>query len=219
VVRALDAALLETAGREIGAALRITNVVTYQAPDADPLTPLHTRAIGGTARPVARVAALDSYVASTVLADTAGEPVALLDALLPAASFAAMTRTYDRLLLLITCIVALLAGLAGLFGRWLAAPVPALADMAHRIGRATSRRRCRLRNCANSAARRGDGRHAPQPRGAHRGCRREAEARAVLAGVVEGVFVVDTASAALCEPAVPAHGGARRRAGPRPLLR
>ena len=74
MVRALDAALLETAGREIGAALRITNFVTYQAPDADPLTPLHTRAIGGTARPVARVAALDSYVASTVLDLTGPEP-------------------------------------------------------------------------------------------------------------------------------------------------
>ena len=195
VVRALDAALLETAGREIGAALRITNFVTYQAPDADPLTPLHTRAIGGTARPVARVAALDSYVASTVLADTAGEPVALLDALLPAASFAAMTRTYDRLLLLITCIVALLAGLAGLyFGRWLAAPVAALADMAHRIGKGDFTPpvpTAEPRELAALGAAMDGMRHSlVELTGTLR--RREAEARAVLAGVVEGVFVVDT---------------------------
>jgi signal transduction histidine kinase len=194
VVRALDAALLAAAAGEVGATLRITNFVTYQAPDADPLTPLHTRAIGGAARPVARVRALDSYVASTVLANTTGEPVALLDALLPAAGFVAMTRTYDRLLLLLTCVVALLAGLAGLyFGRWLAAPVAALADMARRIGKgdftppvpsAEPRELAAL-----GAAMDGMRHNLVELTGSLR--RSESEARAVLAGVVEGVFVVD----------------------------
>ncbi|MCC7463524.1 MAG: HAMP domain-containing protein [Gammaproteobacteria bacterium] len=195
VLRALDAPLLEEAGREIGATLRITNFVTYQAPDADPLTPLHTRAIGGTARPVARVAALDSYVAASVLTNTTGEPIALLDALLPTAGFAAMTRTYDRLLLLITCVVALLAGLAGLyFGRWLAAPVAALADMAHRIGKGdftppvpTAEPR---ELAALGAAMDGMRQSLVELTGSLR--RSEAETRAVLGGVVEGVFVVDT---------------------------
>ncbi|MFO1408847.1 MAG: ATP-binding protein [Steroidobacteraceae bacterium] len=194
VVHVLDGPLLAEAASEIGATLRVTNFVTYQAPDADPLTPLHTRAIGGSARPVARVAALDSYVASTVLANATGEPVALLDAVLPRAGFAALTRTYDRLLLLLTCVVALLAGLAGLyFGRWLAAPVAALADMARRIGTgdftppvptAEPRELAALGTAMDGM------RHSlVELTGSLR--RSEAEARAVLAGVVEGVFVVD----------------------------
>jgi signal transduction histidine kinase/HAMP domain-containing protein len=194
VVRALDATLLAEAGHESGATLRVTNFNTYQAPDADPLTPLHTRAIAGSPRPVAHVAALDAYVGSTVFANPAGEPVALLDALLPAAGFTAMVQSYDRVLLLVTGIVALLAGCAGLyFARWLAAPVAALADMARRIGRgdfsppvpgAEPRELAALGHAMDEM------RHNLVELTAtlrHR----EAEAQAVLAGVVEGVFVVD----------------------------
>ena len=194
VVRALDAALLADTSHELGATLRVTNFLTYQAPAADPLTPLHSRAIAGAARPVARVQALDAYVSSSVLANPVGEPVALLDAELPAAGFAAAVKAYDRVLLLVTLVVGVIVGAAGLrYGRWLAAPVSALAEMARRIGRgdfsppvpeAEPRELAALGHAMDEM------RHnlvalTDSLR------RSEAEAQAVLAGVVEGVFVVD----------------------------
>lgn len=194
VVRALDAPLLAEAGREIGATIQVTNFVTYEAPDADPLTPLHTRAIAGTARPVARIRALDSYAGSTVLANTTGEPVALLDALLPAAGFTAAVKAYDRVLLLVTLAVALLAGLAGLyFGRWLAEPVAALAEMARSIGKGDFSPPVPTAEPRELAAlgQAMDGMRHNLVELTDTLRRREAEAQAVLAGVVEGVFVVD----------------------------
>ena len=194
VVRALDASLLAEAGREIGATIQVTNFVTYEAPDADPLTPLHTRAIAGTARPVARIRALDSYAGSTVLANPTGEPVALLDALLPAAGFSAAVKAYDRVLLLVTLVVALLAGLAGLyFGRWLATPVAALAEMARRIGKGDFSPPVPTAEPRELAAlgQAMDGMRHNLVELTDTLRRREAEAQAVLAGVVEGVFVVD----------------------------
>ncbi len=194
VLRALDDTLLAEAGKEIGATIRITNFATYEAPDADPLTPLHTRAIAGTARPVARISALDSYAGSTVLANSTGEPVALLDALLPAAGFTAAVKAYDRVLLLVTLVVALLAGLAGLyFGRWLATPVGALAEMARRIGKGDFSPPVPTAEPRELAAlgQAMDGMRHNLVELTDTLRRREAEAQAVLAGVVEGVFVVD----------------------------
>jgi len=123
-----------------------------------------------------------------------GEVMALLDAHLPDSIFSAATRGLNRTLIIIAILVAVLAGVAGmLYGRWLAKPVVALRDAAQRIGRgdlsasmpavaplevgalARSMEEMRTNLLTLTESLR----------------RREAEANALLGGIVEGVYAVD----------------------------
>ncbi|MGH8230936.1 MAG: ATP-binding protein [Steroidobacteraceae bacterium] len=194
-LRLTDAALLQRLGQQVGAQLRAVNFATYHAPPDDDMTPLHTRALasaGGTAS--GKLAGGASYAATIVLAAQTGEVVGLLDARLSGAEFKAATRSFDWVLSITALIVAAIAGLLGvLYGRWLARPVIALRELADRIGRgdfstalpavaplevgalATSMDEMRRNLVELTDALR----------------RREAEAQAVLGGVVEGVYAVD----------------------------
>ena len=193
-VQAMADELLREAGRESGAAISVLNIGSYHAPDSDPLTPLHAAALTNGDHATARVAALDRYAASSVLSSAAGEPVALIDAQLPAADFDELAATYRRVLILVSILVAALAGLAGLLsGRWLASPVVRLADMARRIGQGdfspavpdvVPRELDTLAHTMDEMRQ-----NLIELTTTLR--RREAEAQAVLAGVVEGVFVTD----------------------------
>ena len=187
--------LLARLGNQVGAQLRVVNFSTYHAPPDDPLTPVHTRALADTSR--AAESMLDrgrSYAASLVLAAQTGEVVGLLDAELSGAESIAELRSFNWILTSTALIVAIIAGLAGMFyGRWLARPVVALRDLAERIGRgdfsaampgiaplevgglALAMNAMRENLISLTEALR----------------RREAEAQAVLNGVVEGVFAVD----------------------------
>ena len=187
--------LLANLGRQIGAQLQVVNFATYHAPPDDEMTPLHTRALanpGGAA--AGRLTHANQYAASMVLAAQTGEVVGLLDARLSSAEFTASTRSFDWILATTAIIVAMIAGLIGvLYGRWLARPVVALRDIAERIGRGDF-------SAAIPAV-------APLEVGAlarsmddmrhnlvdltDRLRRREAEAQAVLGGVLEGVYAVD----------------------------
>jgi len=186
---------LAALSRQVGATLQVVNFSTYHAPPGDLMTPLHTRSLAtpGTAAAV-KLKRGDVYAASLVLAAQTGEVVGLLDARVNGAEFSAATRSFDRVLLGTALVIAAVAGLLGmLYGRWLARPVIALRDIADRIGRgdfsaavpavaplevgalARSMDEMRRRLVDLTDALR----------------RREAEAQAVLAGVVEGVFAVD----------------------------
>ncbi|HEX4050608.1 MAG TPA: ATP-binding protein [Steroidobacteraceae bacterium] len=189
-------ALLAALGSEVGAQLQVVNFATYHAPPDDPITPLHTLAL--STHPGNAAAALlphgDWYAASLAIATQTGEVVGLLDARLSGATFEAAIRSFDRVLITTALLVAAAAGVMGLlYGRWLARPVVALRDIAERIGRgdfsaaipavaplevgalARSMDEMRRRLVDLTDALR----------------RREAEAQAVLAGVIEGVFAVD----------------------------
>ncbi len=194
IVQALDGPLLAEAGRQAGARVRAQNIGTYRAPDDDPMTPLHTAALGARSGSAARVPGLDSYGAATVLVNSAGEPVALIDALIPAAEFDRSAATYRRVVLLVSLLVAALAGLAGLLAaRWLAAPVVRLADMARRIGQGdfSPAVPAAIPRELNSLAHAMDEMRQNLIELTDRLRRREAEAQAVLNGVVEGVYVTD----------------------------
>ncbi|HEX4024121.1 MAG TPA: ATP-binding protein [Steroidobacteraceae bacterium] len=188
-------ARLDALSRQVGATLQVVNFTTYHAPPDELMTPLHTRSLAapGTAA-AARLKRGNIYAASLVLAAQTGEVVGLLDASVSGAEFSAATRSFDRVLLGTALFIAAVAGLLGvLYGRWLARPVVALRDIADRIGRgdfsaavpavaplevgalARSMDEMRRRLVDLTDALR----------------RREAEAQAVLAGVVEGVFAVD----------------------------
>lgn len=187
--------LLADLGRQVGAALQVVNFASYHAPPDDEMTPLHTLALanaGGTA--AGRLPSRDQFAACMVLSAQTGEVVALLDARVSSAQFAGSTHSFDWILATTAIIIAAIAGLIGvLYGRWLAKPVVALRDIAERIGRGDF-------SAAIPAV-------APLEVGAlarsmddmrhnlvdltDRLRRREAEAQAVLGGVVEGVFAVD----------------------------
>ena len=188
-------ARLAALSRQVGAALQVVNFSTYHAPPDDLMTPVHTSslAVPGTAAAV-KLKRGNIYAASLVLAAQTGEVVGLLDARVNGAEFAAAIRSFDRVLLATALFIAAVAGLLGvLYGRWLARPVVALRDIAERIGRgdfsaavpavaplevgslARSMDEMRRRLVDLTDALR----------------RREAEAQAVLAGVVEGVYAVD----------------------------
>ena len=194
VLRQGSAALVDDLGRQVSAQVSLINFPGYQAPPDDPLTPLHSATLAN-----GRVSALyleegAQFAASVALVAVTGEVIALLDARIPASEFNAATTGFNRLLALVAVIVALIAGVGGvLYGRWLARPVVALRDVAQRIGRgdmtasvppvapmevgalAESMEEMRANLNALTQSLR----------------RREAEAQALLGGIVEGVYAVD----------------------------
>jgi signal transduction histidine kinase len=194
VVQALDGELLGEAGRQSGAAVTVLNLNSYRAPDAEPLTPLHAAALGNRDHAALRIGSIDRYAASAVLSDASGVPIALLDAQLPAAEFDRPAALYRHVVIVVGLLVAALAAIAGLLtGRWLAAPVVRLAAMARRIGQGdfTPAIPTVVPRELDSLAHAMDEMRQNLIELTTTLRRREAEARAVLSGVVEGVFVTD----------------------------
>jgi len=194
MLQALAGTALSEAGRQSGAAIDVQNLATYRAPDDDPLTPLHAAALTNGVHAAVRVSALDSYAASVVMINGTGEAVALLDARLPAQEFDRSAAAYRRVVILVSLLVAALAGLAGLVsGRWLAAPVVRLAEMARRIGQGDFSPAVPtvVPRELDSLAHAMDEMRQNLIELTARLRSREAEAQAVLSGVVEGVFVTD----------------------------
>ena len=186
--------VLREAARESGAALALRNIRAYQAPESDPLTPLHGAALTNGEHAAAHIRSLQSYAASAVIVNATGEPVALLDAQLPTAEFDRSAASYRNGVILISVAVAVLLGIVGiLYGLWLSAPVTRLADMARRIGLgdfSPAVPAAMPRELDTLARAMDDMRH--NLIGLTDTLRRqEGEARAVLANVVEGVFVTD----------------------------
>ena len=193
-LRAVDGGLLAGLQEQVGAAVTVTNYATYTAPPDDPLTELHGQAITTGHVVTRRLGNPDVYVATLPWSASTGELVGLVDVQIDAAGFDASARALGLRLAVIALVVLVLAALGGmLYGRWLARPLEALRNAADRIGRgdfsvavprsgiseigslATTMDEMRSNLVDLTAVLR----------------RQEAEARAVLAGVVEGVYAVD----------------------------
>jgi signal transduction histidine kinase len=194
-LRLTTPALLARLSRQVGATLEVVNFSTYHAPPEDQLTSLHTQALanpGGAAAGVLEHGQV--YAASLLISAQTGEVVGLLDARLSGAEPLAATHSFEWILVTTALIVAAIAGVLGvLYGRWLARPVVALRDLAERIGRGDF-------SAAMPAVAPLEVGALARSMDAMRGNlvdltetlrRREAEAQAVLSGVVEGVYAVD----------------------------
>jgi signal transduction histidine kinase len=194
-LRLTSPAMLARMGTQVGSQLKVVNFSTYHAPPDDELTPLHTQALANPGGAAAGVLAHGSvYDASLVIAAQTGEVVGLLDAQLSGAASLAATRSFDWILATTALIVAAIAGLIGvLYGRWLARPVVALRDVAERIGRGDFS--AAIPSVAplevGALARSMDAMRGNLVDLTDALRRREAEAQAVLSGVVEGVYAVD----------------------------
>lgn len=192
---AASPAWLATLNPQVGAQLQLLNFVTYHALGSSPFTELHTQTLTSGHVAAGRLAGEDSYGATVAIATTGGEVIALLDARLAAAEFASTAAAFDRILILVALLVAIVAGIAGvLYGRWLAQPVVALRDVALRIGRgdltAAVPAVAPLEVGALASSMEEMRRNLIELTGTLR--RREAEAQALLRGIVEGVFAVDS---------------------------
>jgi signal transduction histidine kinase len=194
VLKVATPALLASLGSQVGAQLQLANFSRYTAPPDDPLTPLHSRALSTGGAAALRLPSQSGYAASVVLSASTGEVIGLLDARVDGAEFAASVRGFNRVLTLAAAIVAAIAGLVGvLYGRWLARPVVALRDAALRIGRGdfTAAIPPVAPMEVGALARSMDEMRRNLVDLTETLRRREAEAQAVLSGVVEGVYAVD----------------------------
>jgi signal transduction histidine kinase len=194
MLQALAGEVLLEAGKQSGASITLQNISTYRAPDADPLTPLHAAALTNGDHAAARISALKKYAASAVMVNSVGQPVALLDAQLPVSEFDRTAASYRHVMIMVSLLVGVLAGIAGvLYGLWLAAPVVRLAEMARRIGQGDFSRAVptvaplELDALAHAM----DDMRGNLIELTTTLRTRETEAQAVLSGVVEGVFVTD----------------------------
>lgn len=193
-IRLVSDRLLREIRDQVATQVRITNFATYTAPAEDPFTELHTAALSSGRTEVRRVNALDAYAATALLAAPTGEMIGLIDTELDADEFDASVRSLGWRIALIAIIVVAIAGFSGvLYGRWLVRPLVALRAAADRIGRGdfSAAMPPAVRNEVGALAATMDEmrRNLVELTASLR--RSEAEAQAVLAGVVEGVYSVD----------------------------
>ena len=193
VSRWLDEAFVTRLGERTGLEMRLVNLAASDA-DAQATALLDTDALARGLPAAGRVPALDVYAASLPLATAGGETIALLQAWLPAADILVPIGELTRRLLLVALVVATLAiGCGILLGHYWIGGVRRLTGAARRIGAgdlsasipaesgtevgvlATTMEEMRR----NLVALTGELR------------RREAEAQAVVDGIVEGVYAVD----------------------------
>ena len=194
VVRPLDAPLARDLGHAAGLSLGIINYRDFVTAPVDAETSLHTAGLADGVYAVARIDALDLYAASFPIYTSGREAIALLEARLPAAQIDSEIRGLIRRLLLTALVLALLAVAAGLvLSSFIAVPIQALTNAATRLRNGDFSTSIPVGGTAEVAALGNTmedmRRNLVELTGTLR--RREGEARAVLTGIVEGVFAVD----------------------------
>jgi signal transduction histidine kinase len=192
-IRVMDESFAADLAERAGLEVRIIDFASY-VPGEGPLAELNAEALP-RGRPVAGyVPSLKAYAASAAVSAATGEPIALLQALLPENLVVAPVATLTQQMLRAAIAVSLIATIAAiLIGRHWIGGVERLTLAARRIGAgdlAQSIPREGVRELGilattmdemrrNLVALTSELRH------------REAEAQAVLSGIVEGVYSVD----------------------------
>jgi signal transduction histidine kinase len=194
VVRRLDEKLARTLSAQVGAEVRLIDYRTYINGAVSAFTPLYAAALADGRSAVQRVDAQDAYASAVPVFAPSGEAIALIEALLPTSAVDTPARHFLRRLLLAALLLAALAVLAGvILGERVAGPVRALTAAATRLGAGDFSASIPPGGAAEVGA------LAHTMEDMRRNLieltstlrRREAEARAVLGGIVEGVYAVD----------------------------
>jgi signal transduction histidine kinase len=194
VVRLLDDRLAASLSRRAGLPVRLINYRSFARAPVDPLTALHTAGLADGNSAVQRINSLDLYAASFPLFASTGEAIALIEVRLSAAQIDSSAARLIRRLLVTALVLAGLAVLAGvILGQYVTGPVQALTQAAVRLGQGDFSTSIPAGGAAEvgALARTMEDmrRNLVDLTGTLR--RREAEAQAVLAGIVEGVYAVD----------------------------
>lgn len=188
--RRLEDALSERAGIEV----RLVRLSDWLDTVPDDFKGLHSAAVTDGLTVAALVPGAAVYASSTPVAAVTGEGVALIEARLPADAVSSAVDRFVKRLAITAIVLALLALLATwILARRIGGPLLALADASGRLGRgdfSTSIPVSGTAEVATLARTMEDMRRSLVELTATLR-QREAEAQALLQGVVEGVFAVD----------------------------
>ena len=194
LIRALDAQTAARLSKRAGMTVRLLNYNTFADEEADNFTPLHTVALGNGRLTAERLDTPGMYASSYPLFASSGEAIALIETRLPVAVVESSVDALIRELVLVAVFLGVLAGLAGIvLGRWVARPVRDLTAAASRLGQGDFSTSIPVSGAAEV------GTLALTMEDMRRSLvdltdtlrSREAEAQAVLDGIVEGVYAVD----------------------------
>jgi signal transduction histidine kinase len=192
-LRRLDGAFAERLSERAGLAIGIIDYDSFQHGEG-PLAIVHSDALLRDEPIAAYVEELDAYVSSLAVAAATGETVALLQATLPAKDIAGPVDAVAwGMLLWAVTIAALAAAGAVLLGRYWISAIERLTEAAQRLGsgdlttsfRAGGGKELTTLGNTMEQMRRNLVELTSEIR------RREAEAQAVLGGIIEGVYAVD----------------------------
>jgi len=197
VVRALDERMSALLSERIGVQIRLIDYRRYaERPMANPFARLHSAGLSDGRSAAMRIDEPDIYAASFPVFASTGEAIALLEARLPTKEIDESVGSLVKRLLATAIVLAALAVLAGvMLGQQVTGPVGALTEAAERLGEGDFSTSIPVSGTAEVGKL---ARTMEQMRnnlvkltGTLR--RREAEAQAVLSGIVEGVYAVDRA--------------------------
>jgi len=193
-VRVLDAETATRLSQRAGMAVRLRNYNTFSDEQADNFTPLHTIALSNGQLTAERLDGPGMYASSYPLFASTGEAIGLIETRLPVATVESVVDGLIRQLLILALLLGILAGLTGiLLGRWVAYPMKALTAAADRLGQGDFSTSIPAGGTAEvgtlSRTMEDMRRSLVELTGTLRS--REAEAEAVLDGIVEGVYAVD----------------------------
>jgi signal transduction histidine kinase len=194
VVRRLDEKLARTLSTRVGAEVRLIDYRTYTGSAVSAFTPLYAAALADGHSAVQRIDSQDAYASAVPVFASSGEAIALIEALLPVSAVDNPSHHLVRKLLVTALVLAALAVFAGvILGELVAGPVRALTAAATRLGAGDFSASIPPGGAAEVGA------LARTMESMRRNLieltstlrRREAEAQAVLSGIVEGVYAVD----------------------------
>jgi signal transduction histidine kinase len=194
VVRRLDEKLARTLSTRAGAEVRLIDYRTYTGSAVSAFTPLYAAALADGHSAVQRIDSQDAYASAVPVFASSGEAIALIEALLPVSAVDNPSHHLVRKLLVTALVLAALAVFAGvILGELVAGPVRALTAAATRLGAGDFSASIPPGGAAEVGA------LARTMESMRRNLieltstlrRREAEAQAVLSGIVEGVYAVD----------------------------
>jgi len=195
VARVFDERLNKVLTERVGVTIRLISYQTFiNDRKVDEFTRLHSAGLSDGRSAVARIRDLDLYAASFPVFASTGEAIALLEARLPSREIDASVGSLVKRLLATAIVLAALAVLAGvIMGQQVTGPVATLTDAVEKLGHgdfSTSIPVGGTREVGRLARTMEDMRNnLVELTGTLR--RREAEAQAVLSGIVEGVYAVD----------------------------
>jgi signal transduction histidine kinase/HAMP domain-containing protein len=194
VLRLLDARLASELTQRVGTQVRFVDYRSYTADPVNAYTALYSAALADGHSAVRRLDSLGLYEASVPLFASSGEAIGFIDAGVPISLVESSTTRLIRNLVVTTLILAAFAVLAGtILSRRVVGPVKALTDATVRIGQGDFSVSIPPGGAAEvgALARTMEDmrRNLLELTGTLR--RREAEAQAVLGGIIEGVYAVD----------------------------